>query len=184
MGKSLPRYRDIISCSEFKKAMWELCKNKGMSFAQAEKTLGFQDGFVESVEKGIHELNLEDVQRIAGYFHTTIDSVLEGGKVEHRVYARGVDELGYSQSGECLEAYAALLDDKAMNHWKKGLFLEQVNEKKLKLEKCELAFIEHYKAYMEENEARDRAREIEKCEDDMLIKELLKRGFKVEKDGE
>lgn len=164
--------------------MWELGKNKRMSFAQIEKELGFKDGFAESVEKGIHELTLEDVRKIAGYFHTTMDSVLDGGKVEHRVYARGVDELGYRQSEECLKAYVALLDDKALNYWKKGLFLEQVNEKKLKLEKCELAFVEHYKAHMEETEAEIMTNEIAKCEDDVLVKELLKRGFKVEKDGE
>lgn len=184
MKQLLPRCKDILFCSELKKAMWELCKNKGMSFAQAEKALGFKDGFIESVEKGIHELTLEDVRKIAGYFHTTMDAALDGGKVEHRVYARGVDELGYIQSKACFEAYAALLDDKAMDHWKKGLFLEQVNERKLKLEKCERAFIEHYKAYMEEVEAGDRAKEIAKCEDDVLVKELQKRGFKVEKDGE
>lgn len=184
MERSMHRCRDILFCGEFKKAMWELCKNKRMSFAQVEKALGFKDGFVESIEKGIHKLTLEEVRKIAGYFHTTMDAVLDGGKVEHRVYARGVDELGYSQSKECFEAYATLLDDKAMDYWKRGLFQEQVNEQKLKLEKCERAFLEHYKAYMEEEEAKDRAREIVKCEDDVLVKELLRRGFKVEKDGE
>lgn len=184
MKQSLPRCRDTLFRSEFKKAMWELCKNKGMSFAQTEKALGFKDGFIESVERGIHELTLEEVRRIAGYFHTTMDSVLDGGRVERRVYVRGVDELGHQQAGDCITAYAALLDDKAMDHWKKGLFQEQVNERKLKLEKCERAFIEHYKAYMEEIEDKDRAREISKCEDDVLVKELLRRGFKVEKDGE
>lgn len=184
MEQSLLRCRDILFCSEFKKAMWALCKNKGLSFAQAEKSMGFKDGFIESVEKGIYKLTLEDVRKIAGYFHTTMDSVLDGGKVECRVYTRGVDELGHSQSKECLEAYAALLNDKAMNHWKKGLFLEQVNERKVRLEKCEFSFMEHYKAHMEEAEAGDRAREIAKCEDDVLVKELLRRGFKVEKDGE
>lgn len=184
MEQSLPRCRDILFCSEFKKAMLELCKNKGLSFAQAEKSMGLKDGFIESVEKGIYKLTLEDVRKIAGYFRTTMDSVLDGGKVECRVYTRGVDELGHSQSKECLEVYAALLNDKAMNHWKKGLFLEQVNERKVRLEKCEFAFMEHYKAHMEEVEAGDRAREITKCEDDVLVKELLRRGFKVEKDGE
>lgn len=184
MEQSLPRCRDVLFCSEFKKAMWELCKNKGLSFVQAEKSMGFKDGFIESVEKGIYKLTLEDVRKIAGYFHTTMDSVLDGGKVERRVYTRGVDELGYRQSEECLKAYAELLDEKAMDHWKKGLFLEQVNDRKLKLEKCERAFIEHYKAHMEEVEAKDRAREIVKCEDDVLVRELLRRGFKVEKDGE
>ncbi len=184
MKQSLPRCRDTLFRSEFKKAMWELCKNKGMSFAQTEKALGFKDGFIESVEKGVHELTLGEVRKIAGYFHTTMDSVLDGGKVEHRVYARGVDELGYIQSRECFKAYAELLDDRAMNHWKKDLFLEQVNDGKLILEKCERAFIEHYKAHMEEMEAGDRAREIAKCEDEVLVKELLRRGFKVEKDGE
>ena len=80
MEQSLSRCRDILFCSEFKKAMWELCKNKGLSFAQAEKSMGFKDGFIESVEKGIYKLTLEDVRKIAGYFHTTMDSVLDGGK--------------------------------------------------------------------------------------------------------
>ncbi len=90
MEQSLPRCRDILFCSEFKKAMLELCKNKGLSFAQAEKSMGLKDGFIESVEKGIYKLTLEDVRKIAGYFRTTMDSVLDGGKVECRVYIPGL----------------------------------------------------------------------------------------------
>lgn len=180
----LPRCREIMKCGAFKRAMWELCKNKSLSFAQVEKALGFKDGFVESVEKGIHELSLEEVQKIAGYFHTTMDSVLDGGNRECRISIRAVDELGVHQEEDCLRAYAKLLDSKAMNYWKTDLFLEQVNECKLQLERTEFAYIKHYKAYMDEIEADERAREMAKCEDEVLIKELLKRGYKVGKDGE
>lgn len=183
MKQPSPRSREDIRCGKFKQAMRELCKNRHMTFAQAEKALGFKDGFVDSVEKDIHALTLEEVQKIASYFHTTMDAVLDGGKVECRVHAHGVDELGYEQAKECIKAYAELLHNLAMEHWNQGLFEEEVREDKLRLERCQRAFLAHYKAHMDAAEAKNRAREMAKCEDDMLVKELLSRGYKVEKDG-
>lgn len=183
LKNTIGRYQEVMHCGAFKRAMWELCKNKNLTFQQAEKALGFKDGFVESVEKGIHELTLAEALKIAGYFHTTIDSVLDGGKVECRVHARGVDELGNEQSKSCFEAYAVLLDNLAMRHWKPTLYEEEVNESKLRLERCQRVFVEHYKEHMDELEAEDRVREMAKCEDAVLIKELSSRGYKVEKDG-
>ena len=183
MANRLPRSSEIIHCGKFKKAMWRLCTNKHITFEQAEKALGFKDGFIECVEKGVHELTLKEVQKIANYFHTTMDSVLDGGNTECRIHLRAGDELGVRQEEECLEAYSCLLNDLAMDHWKQGLFVEEVREKKLRLERCQRAFIEHFKAHMDEEDAKDRAKEMAKCEDDMLIKELLSRGYKVEKDG-
>ena len=183
MPNKLPRFSEITQCGKFKQAMWKLCTNKGITFEQAEKALGFKNGFIESVEKGVHELSLKEVQKIASCFHTTMDSVLDGGNTECRIQLRAVDELGIRQEEECLEEYSCLLNDLAMEHWKQGLFVEEVREKKLRLERCQRAFIEHFKAHMDEVDAEDRAREISKCDDDMLVKELLSRGYKVEKDG-
>lgn len=184
MRQSLPRYREIMFCGKFKLAMWELCREKGMTFAQAEKELGFRDGFIESVDKNIHKLTLEEVQKIACYFHTTMDAVLDGGKIECRIFLNSLDELSARQKKECFEAYLQLLNDLAMRHWKPEHFNETAGEKKLQLEKCQWVYVEHYKAVMDELEEKDRTREIAKCEDDVLVKELLSRGYKVEKDGE
>lgn len=76
-----------------------------------------------------------------------------------------------------------MLNDLAMEHWKRGLFEEEVREKKVCLERFQRVYVEHFKAYMDEEEAKDRAKEMAKCEDDVLVKELLSRGYKVEKDG-
>lgn len=181
--KSLPRSKEIIHCGRFKQAMWELCKERSMTFSRVEKELGFQDGFIESVEKGVHSLTLDEVRKIASYFHTTMDSVLDGGKRECRICLRAVDELGARQEEDCLNAYSYLLNDLAMEHWKRGLFEEEVREKKVCLERFQRVYVEHFKAYMDEEEAKDRAKEMAKCEDDVLVKELLSRGYKVEKDG-
>ena len=183
MKRSLPKSKEIIHCGKFKQAMWELCKERNMTFAQAEKALGFKDGFIESVEKGIHTLTLDEVQKIAGYFHTTMDAVLDGGKRECRIRLKALDELSIRQQEECLHAYSSLLNYLAMEHWKRGLYEEEVREEKVCLERCQRAFVEHYKALMDELEAAERAKEMAKCEDDVLVKELLSRGYKVEKDG-
>lgn len=183
MAKRLPSARDIMHCSGFKKAMWKLCKDRRLTFDGAEKAIGLENGFIEKVERALHELTLEEVRKIANFFHTTMDSVLDGGNTECRIHLRAVDELGAHQEEDCLKAYSAFLNDFAMECWKPGCFEEEVQEKKLRLERCQRAFVEHYKAYMDAEEAKDRARDMVKCEDDVLIKELLSRGYKVEKDG-
>lgn len=183
MRRMLPSYKEIYSSGKFKQAMWELCKERRISFEQAEKALGFEDGFIESVERGIHKLTLEEVRKIANYFHTTMEAVLDGGHTECRISLSSFDELGARQEEDCVKAYSSLLESKAMNYWKTDLFVEQINENKRELEKCELAYLEHHKAYMDKVDAENRAREMAECEDDVLVKELLRRGYKVEKDG-
>lgn len=183
MKRILPSYKEIADNSKFKRAMQRLCTNRRISFEQAEKALGFEDGFIESVERGIHKLTLEDVLKIANYFHTTMEAVLDGGDVECRISLRAVDELGMSQEEDCLVAYSSLLRSKAMNYWKTDFFTEEVNEQKRLLEKYELNYSKHYKMHMDKVEAENRAIEMAECEDDVLVKELLRRGYKVEKDG-
>ena len=112
-----------------------------------------------------------------------MDSVLDGRRTECRIPLRAADELGARQEEDCLVAYSRLLDSKSMNYWKAGLFVERLNENKGELEKCEFAFMKHHKAYMDKMEAKDRAKKMAECEDDVLIKELLSRGYKVEKEG-
>lgn len=184
MRRTLPNGREIAKYGHFKQAMRELCKEKRMSFKQAEEALGFEDGFIESVDRNIHDLTLEEVLKIARYFHTTMEAVLNGGKQECRIALHNADELGFSQQKDCLEAYTYLLDQKAMNYWKKDLFTEQVNEGKRKLEEFEFAYLEHYKAHMDEVDAKIMAKEMAECKDDVLVKELERRGYKVEKKGE
>lgn len=183
MERLLPSCRAIIKSGKFKQAMWELCKERRISFEQAEKALGFEDGFIESVERGIHKLTLEEVRKIANYFHTTMEAVLDGGHTECRISLSSFDELGICQEKDCIKAYLSLLESKAMNYWKTDLFVERVNENKRELEQCEFAYLKHHKAYMDKMEAENRAREMAECEDDVLVKELLRRGYKVEKDG-
>ena len=112
-----------------------------------------------------------------------MEAVLDGGHTECRISLISFDELGICQEKDCIKAYLSLLKSKAMNYWETDLFVERVNEKKRELEKCEFAYLKHHKAYMDKMEAENRAREMAECEDDVLVKELLRRGYKVEKDG-
>lgn len=56
-------------------------------------------------------------------------------------------------------------------------------ECKVQLEKREYLFLERYKNHMEEFEReKTQPRDAAKCCDEVLINELVKRGFKVEKE--
>lgn len=102
----------------FKNAMEELAKNRHFSVKAAEKAIGLEPDFTEQVARGIKELTLEDVIKIANYFNTTMESVLEGGKVEIRICCVGIpsDELQLQYFKECMDSYSELLNYKAMNH--------------------------------------------------------------------
>lgn len=168
-------------CGKFKQAMWNLCKEKNISFQEAEKNIGLEANLIEKTERNLHELTLEEVLKIANYFHTTMESVLDGGHYECRVHMRGCDDLGMSLEKDCLKAYSSLLSSKAQNYRLDGLCVEDVNEDKRKLEKCELAYMKHYKDHLDKVEAEIKAKEMIKCEDDILVKELQRRGYKVDK---
>ena len=175
--------KERIFCRRFKKAVVELCKENHISLEQLEKNLGFSRGFVERVEKGFLKLQLEDVQKIAAYFHTTLDSVLDGGKRECRVEVHSKDELLAEKQEACIQGYAGLLKYKAMDYWKNDLFTEETSLRKASLEWLEFDYMKFYKAHMDEAEAKIRAFQIAECEENVLVKELTKRGYKVEKGG-
>lgn len=181
MKRALPSARESLRNERFRQAMEELCKNKGITFKQAETDMGFEYGFTDRVYRKLHELTLEEVLKIANYFHTTMESVLDGGHYECRVHMRGCDDLGMSLEKDCLKAYSSLLSSKAQNYRLDGLCVEDVNEDKRKLEKCELAYMKHYKDHLDKVEAEIKAKEMIKCEDDILVKELQRRGYKVDK---
>lgn len=58
---------------------------------------------------------------------------------------------------------------------------ENITELQRELEKCELAYMKHFKDHLDKVEAEIKAKEMIKCEDDILVKELQRRGYKVDK---
>ncbi len=183
LPNGMPNYRDILFCGNFKQSVWNLCKNKHISLEQLEKNLGFSRGFVERVEKGLLKLQLEDVQKIAEYFHTTLDSVLDGGKRECRVKVHPGDDLLAEKQEACIQEYARLLKYKAMGYRKNDLFTEKISLLKASLERLEFDYMEFYKAHMDELEAKISTFQVAECEEGVLVNELKKRGYRIEKIG-
>lgn len=174
--------QEYLQTGAFKRAMMELSKNKRMSIQAAEQAIGLEKDFTEQVNRGIKELSLKDVVKIANFFGTTMDSVLDGGHREARVVIGVMDELAFQYFKDCLATYAELLDDKGCDYHKPGLWSEQVAEDKVNLEKRELRYMERYKTHMEEYERKVfQPMDAAECCDEVLINELVKRGFKVER---
>lgn len=170
----------------FKNAMEELAKNRHFTVKAAEKAIGLEPDFTEQVARGIKELTLEDVIKIANFFNTTMESVLERGNVEIRTCCVGIpyDELQLQYFKECIDSYSGLLNYKAMNHYFSELFTNKIEACKVELEKNEYLFMERFKTYMEEDDRKNsQPRAAAKCCDEVLINELVKRGFKVEKEN-
>lgn len=168
--------------SPLKRAMKELSKNRGMGIQVAEQRIGLETDFTEQVARGIKEPTLEDVFKIANFFGTTMDSVLDGGHREIRVTNDEMDELAFQYFKECVKTYAVLLADKARNYWKPGLWEEEVNASKVTLEREERLYLERYKTHIEQYEReKNRVMDVDECCDEVLINELAKRGFKVER---
>lgn len=167
----------------FKEAMAELAKNSNMSVAMAEQKIGLEKDFVEMISRGIKELTLSDVIKIAQYFDTTMDAVLDGGKHEIRVCNRHADDKLLAQYfKECVDEYTCLLDYKASNYWKPNLWEENEREHKVELEKKEHYLLERYKTHMDEYERNKiHPMDAREMDDSVLIAELEKRGFYIER---
>lgn len=173
---------DYMQCGPFKRAMEELSKNKRMSIRMAEKVIGLEADYTEQVDCGIRKLSLEDVIKIASFFGTTMDSVLDGGHKEIRVAQDEEDALAFRYFKECINTYVQVLRNKALDYRKPGLWSENVNAGKVDLERQEYLYIERHKTVMDEIERRDiQPIDAAGCCDEVLINELIKRGFKVER---
>lgn len=185
MASAEMKLREYAQPSRFKRAMNELAKNKGLTIKGAEKKIGLESDFTEKVDRGIKVLSLEDVIKIARFFNTTIDSVLDGGSTEMRIansYAN--DELSSQYFDECITTYIWLLEKKRMNVYLKGILDDDVAQKKAELSEKEAKLVERYNVYMEEfRRQKIQPMDAAKCCDEVLINELIKRGFKVEKEG-
>lgn len=168
----------------FKRSMVELLKNHRMTNHVAEVKIGFEKDYIEKVSRGIKKLTLEDAIRIANFFNTTIDSVVHGNGNEIRVKnSHSSDVLTSQYFEECVERYVRVLDLRAMEFKRNGVFEEEIHACKVELEKKEYSFFERYKTYMEEFE-RKHIHQLDAQEmcDEVLIQELKKRGFKVERE--
>ncbi len=176
---------EYAQSSWFKRAMNELAKNKELTIKGAEKKIGLESDFTEKVDRGIKELSLEDAIKIARFFNTTIDSVLDGGKTEIRIENRYCEDgLASQYFAECINAYAGLLHEKCMNVHFKGIMDDDVAQGKAELSKKEVKLVERYNVHMEEFERRRiQPMDAANCCDEVLINELRKRGFRVEKEG-
>lgn len=184
-SRSIKPYANV-QFRQFKEAMKELAKNKNLTLDAAEKAIGLEADFTEQVFRGIKELTLADVIKISKYFNTTMDSVLDGGNYELRmtkIYS--FDELSSQYFEECLNLYVQVLDIKNMSFWKSSNWIKRIQEKEAKLEAAEQRLMERFKKYMDESESRtDKSITVSNCCDEVLISELIKRGFKVEKGKE
>lgn len=180
------RLREYNQSGPFKRAMKELAKNKNLSLDAAEKAIGLEADFTEQVSRGIKKLTLAEVIKISKYFNTTMDSVLDGGKAEIRVENRyDEDKLASQYFVECVRAYVQLLEDKCRNIHFKGLMDDDIEQTKAELSKKEVKLAQRYNAYMEEYDRQKiQPMDAAKCCDEVLINELTKRGFKVEKGKE
>ncbi len=175
-----------VQFRQFKEAMKELAKNKKLTLDAAEKAIGLEADFTEQVFRGIKELTLADVIKISKYFTTTMDSVLDGGKAEIRVVNRyAEDKLASQYFVECVRTYVQLLEDKCRNIHFKGLMNDDIEQTKAELSKKEVKLAQRYNTYMEEYDRQKiQPMDAAKCCDEVLINELVKRGFKVEKGKE
>lgn len=184
-SRSIKPYANV-QFRQFKEAMKELAKNKNLTLDAAEKAIGLEADFTEQVFRGIKELTLADVIKISKYFNTTMDSVLDGGNYEMRmdkIYS--FDELLSQYFEECLNLYIQVLDAKNMNFWKSNNCIKRLQEKEAKLEAAEQRLMERFKKYMDESDRRtNESITVSKCRDEILIDELIKRGFKIEKGKE
>ncbi len=185
MASAEMKLREYAQSSRFKRAMNELAKNKELTIKDAEKKIGLESDFTEKVDQGIKELSLEDAIKIARFFNTTIDSVLDGGKTEIRIENRYCEDgLASQYFAECINAYAGLLHEKCMNVHFKGIMDDDVAQGKAELSKKEVKLVERYNVHMEEFERRRiQPMDAANCCDEVLINELRKRGFRVEKEG-
>lgn len=182
IAKEVMKRSHYMQDGPFKRAMEKLSKNKGISIQMAEKAIGLETDFVEQVNRKIRVLSLEDVIKIAKFFNTTLDAVLDRGNKEIRIVCNKKDELVFQYFKGCVETYAELLDSKGCDYWKQGLWSEQIAECKLYLERQEYLYVERYKTYMDEFERKHKQPiDVAECCDEVLINELVKRGFKVER---
>lgn len=180
------RLREYNQSGPFKRAMKVLANNRHLTLAAAEKAIGLEPDFTEQVNRGIKELTLADVIKISKYFNTTMESVLEGGNAEICVEnCYHEDNLSSQYFSECVNTYVRLLDDKCRNLHYKGLMDDDIAQTKAELSRKEVRLAERYSAYMEEFERKHiQPMDAAKCCDEVLINELVKRGFKVKKGEE
>ncbi|RKI90478.1 hypothetical protein D7V94_13705 [Parablautia intestinalis] len=177
------RLREYNQSDPFKRAMKELAKNRKLTLDAAEKAIGLEADFTEQVDRGIKKLTLEDVIKISKYFNTTMESVLNGGNAEINVENRyHEDKLSSQYFAECVRTYIRLLDDKCRSLHFKGLMDDDIAQTKAELSRKEVRLAQRYNTYMEDIERQViQPMDASNCCDEVLINELVKRGFKVEK---
>lgn len=183
MGEySIKPYANVQS-RQFKEAMEELAKNKRLTLDAAERAIGLEADFTVQVARGIKELTLEDVIKIAKFFGTTMDSVLAGGRTEIRIENKhSSDRIVFQCFTECVKAYVNLLNDMGMNARLKGIMDDDIEQQKVQLEEKEGKYIQRYCIYIEEYDCKKiQPMDAARCCDEVLINELARRGYKVEK---
>ena len=56
----------------------ELCKRRGITFAELEKSVGLGNGTIRKWES--HSPSVYTVLKVADYFHVTLDEIVRAGK--------------------------------------------------------------------------------------------------------
>lgn len=183
MGTQSTKLYANVQIRQFKGAMKELAKNKNMTLNAAEKAIGLEVDFTEQVFRGIKELKLADVIEISKYFDTTMESVLDGGNAEIRVENHyNEDKLASQYFAECVRTYVRLVEDKCRNLHLKGLMDDDIEQTKAELSRKEVILAQRYNTYMEElKRQKIQPMDAANCCDEVLINELVKRGYVVEK---
>ena len=67
---------------DLKERIQSLCKNNGISMNQLEQNLGFGKGYISKLGKSTPNAN--KLQKIAQYFHVSVDYLMTGNEPEER----------------------------------------------------------------------------------------------------
>lgn len=67
---------------DLKERIQALCKNNGISMNQLEQNLGFGKGYISKLGKSIPNAN--KLQKIAQYFHVSVDYLMTGDEPEEQ----------------------------------------------------------------------------------------------------